>query len=309
MATMRIDRFFTVHCVSPIRKMLPQRGGLQIPILMYHSISDYPDNHLHPYYQTVTTPECFEQQMHFLSRSGYQVLTLSEAVKLLLSEASLSNSSIQKKSPPHKSFDCQRPMAVITFDDGLRDFYTNAFPILDKFGFKATVFVVSGLIDKTFLTGHDCLGAQEIKELASKGIEFGSHTVNHPQLKELSRNEIIYELGKSKQMIESITGCSVPLFSYPYRFPEDASIFTKTLSMLLIDQGYSAGVTTIIGLANTKNNPLFLKRLPINNCDDSQFFRAKLEGNYDWLHAVQLTYKKFRTIFSVRKRSVVNKAL
>lgn len=296
MATMRIDRFFTVHCVSPIRKMLPQRGGLQIPILMYHSISDYQDNHLHPYYQTVTTPECFEQQMHFLSRSGYRVLTLSEAVELLLSEAS--------KSPSHKSFDCQRPMAVITFDDGLRDFYTNAFPILDKFGFKATVFVVSGLIDKTFLTGHDCLRSQEIKELASKGIEFGSHTVNHPQLKELSRDEIIYELVKSKQMLEDITGRSAPLFSYPYRFPEESSIFTKTLSTLLVDQGYSAGVTTIIGLANTKDNPLFLRRLPINNCDDSQFFRAKLEGDYDWLHAVQLAYKEFRLVFPGQKGNV-----
>lgn len=304
MVTMRIDRFFTVHCVSPIRKMLPQSGGLQIPILMYHSISDYPDNHPHPYYQTVTTPERFEQQMHFLSRSGYQVLTLSEAVQLLLSETSLSDSSIQKNSPSHKSFDFQRPMAVITFDDGLRDFYTNAFPILDKFGFKATVFVVSGLIGKTFLTGYDCLGPREIKELASKGIEFGSHTVNHPQLKELSRDEIIYELAKSKQMIESIIGCSAPLFSYPYRFPEDASVFTKTLSTLLIDQGYSAGVTTIIGLANTKNNPLFLKRLPINNSDDPQFFRAKLEGDYDWLHAVQLAYKKFRLVFPGQKGNV-----
>ncbi|WP_374089783.1 polysaccharide deacetylase family protein [Methylomicrobium lacus] len=262
---------------------------------MYHSVSEHLDDHLHPYYRTVTTPERFEQQMCFLSQSGYEVLTLSEAVRLL-QEMSLSNKSSQEKSTSVKSFNYQRPVAVITFDDGLRDFYTTAFPILEKFAFKATVFLTSGLINKTFLTGYECLKVQEIKELVKSNVEFGSHTVNHPQLKKLSKDEIVYELIKSKQMIEEIIGYPVSLFSYPYRFPEENAAFTKMFGMILSDHGYTAGVTTSIGLSTVDDIPLFLRRLPVNDCDDLQFFRAKLAGCYDWLHKGQLTYKRLRAI-------------
>ena len=291
---MRIDRFLTLHFFSPARRLVGRSNVLQIPILMYHSISNDLDDHLHPYYRTVTSPERFEQQIRFLSHEDYQVLTLSEAVLLL-----------QETLERPISLDSQRPKVVITFDDGLRDFYTSAFPILKKFGFKASVFLTSGLIDKAFITGRECLKAPEIKELAEKGIEFGSHTVSHPQLKTLSRNEIVYELANSKKMIEDIIGSPVSLFSYPYRFPEEDSIFTKMFGMLLVDQGYAVGMTTIIGVTKIKDNPLFLKRLPVNDCDDTRFFQAKLEGAYDWLHTVQLIYKKFRAMFRDHKVSVV----
>jgi peptidoglycan/xylan/chitin deacetylase (PgdA/CDA1 family) len=259
---------------------------------MYHSISRDLDNNLHPYYRTVTTPEAFEKQMDFLNQSGYQVMTLSEAVCLLQDCP-----SSETVNPPNSL--C-RPV-VITFDDGFSDFYSTAFPILDRFGFKATVFLTSGLINKTFITGRKCLKTQEIKELAEKGIEFGSHTFSHPQLKGLSTNKIVHELADSKKIIEDIIGSPVSLFSYPYGFPEEDPIFTKMLSMLLADEGYSVGVTTIIGIAKTKDNQLFLKRLPINDCDDMLLFQAKLEGAYDWLHTVQLTYKKIGAMFRDRK--------
>jgi peptidoglycan/xylan/chitin deacetylase (PgdA/CDA1 family) len=190
-----------------------------------------------------------------------------------------------------------RRQVVVTFDDGFRDFYTTAYPILEKFGLKATVFLSSGLIGKTFLTGRECLNEEEILELVARGIEFGSHTVNHPQLKSLSRDEIIYELADSKKMIEGITGSQVSLFSYPYRFPEEDGAFIRNLGSLLIEAGYSAGVTTSIGLSSVSNKALFLRRLPINDCDDRKLFRAKLEGGYDWLYSGQLTYKKLRTAF------------
>ena len=300
---MRIDRFLTLNCVAPLRRMFYRSNGLQIPILMYHSISEHLDDHLHSYYRMVTAPERFEHQMDFLSKSGYQVLTLSEAVRLWQEISSPNNSSLEKPTPLNH----QRSIAVITFDDGLQDFYSTAFPILEKFGFKATVFLTSDLIDKTFITGQECLKAQEIKELVEKGIEFGSHTVSHPQLTGLSRNEIVHELANSKKTIEDIIGSPVSLFSYPYRFPEEAPTFTKMFGKLLVDQGYLVGVTTIIGITKTKDNPLFLKRLPVNDCDDTCFFQAKLEGAYDWLHTVQLIYKKFRAMFLDKKASIAKK--
>jgi peptidoglycan/xylan/chitin deacetylase (PgdA/CDA1 family) len=294
---MRLDRFLTQFIFAPLKGLSQKRAcGLEIPILMYHSIASDVDDNLHPYYRTVTTAETFERHMGFLSESGYQVLTLSEAVHLL---QRVPDHTIQQPllaSDLQKSNDPLRRRVVLTFDDGFRDFFTTAFPILEKFGFKATVFLTSGLIGKAFVTGRECLNREEIQELVARGIEFGSHTVNHPQLKTLSKDKIIDELAYSKKTIEDITGSEVNLFSYPYRFPEEDAEFTEKLSHILTEQGYSAGVTTVIGLSKFSDNPLFLKRLPVNECDDSQFLQAKLDGGYDWMHKVQLFYKKLRSV-------------
>jgi peptidoglycan/xylan/chitin deacetylase (PgdA/CDA1 family) len=287
---MRIDRLLTLAFFYPAIKLLCRNSGQRIPILMYHGISKQLDDHLHPYFRTVTSPERFEQQMRFLSENGYEVLTLSEALRLMQKRPVSSNSN--KETPV--SFDKQRPIVVITFDDGLRDFYGAAFPVLEKFGFKATVFLTSGLIDKTFPTGSECLRETEIKELAAKGIEFGSHTESHPQLKKLPEDKILHELSASKITIEAIIRSPVTLFSYPYKFPEEDRCFTKNLAALLVKLGYSSEVTTIIGTVKPSDNPFFLKRLPINDCDDMRFFHAKLAGAYNWLHIGQLAYKRFK---------------
>ena len=84
------------------------------------------------------------------------------------------------------------------------------------------------------------------------------------------------------------------LFSYPYRFPEEDTPFVQSLSDMLAQTGYKAGVTTSIGRTGLDDAPLFMKRLPINDCDDVGLFRAKLDGAYDWLHSAQLAYKKLR---------------
>ncbi|MEY3289445.1 MAG: hypothetical protein RLZZ419_1687 [Pseudomonadota bacterium] len=275
---MRVDRLLSQYLFGPLKGRF-RGGGLKIPILMYHSIAGNTDDHLHPYYRTVTTPETFAMQMAFLSRSGYRTLTLFEAVGLLQGEAN--------HQPLGRS-------VVITFDDGFQDFYSAAFPVLEQFGFKATVFLISALIGKTFVTGRQCLNAEEIRELSRNGIEFGSHTVSHPQLKNLSNAAIADELADSKVNIEDLIGVPVFLFSYPYRFPEEDSGFTRNLGALLIDAGYTAGVTTSIGLASADDDILFLKRLPVNDNDDLVLFKIKLEGGYDWLHPCQLAYKKSR---------------
>lgn len=249
---------------------------------MYHSIAGDTDDHLHPYYRTVTTQETFAMQMAYLSQSGYEALTLSEAVGLLQGGAN------------HQPL--RRPV-VITFDDGFQDFYSAAFPVLERFGFNATVFLASALIGKAFVTGRQCLSANEITELVGKGTEFGSHTVNHHQLKGLSSAAITDELAGSKVAIEDLTGAKISLFSYPYRFPEEDQEFTDKLGNLMTEAGYTAGVTTSIGLAYADDDILFLKRLPINDNDDLVLFQIKLEGGYDWLHPCQLVYKRLRSAF------------
>lgn len=279
---LRLDRLLTLSLFRPLAAASPP-GPEAIPILMYHSIADDPDDHLAPYYRTVTTPATFARQMAFLHAAGYRVLTLSQAVARLRQRA-------EQACLP----EAQERTAVITFDDGFRDFHRAAFPILDRFGFRATVFVASAYIGKDFLTGRPCLQAGEIRELAWQGVEFGSHTVTHPQLKGVARQGIERELAESKACIEQIVGSEVSLFSYPYRFPEENRRFTGDLAGLLADCGYAAGVTTAIGSARPGDHALFLRRLPVNDCDDRQLFRAKLDGAYDWLHAAQLMHKKLR---------------
>jgi peptidoglycan/xylan/chitin deacetylase (PgdA/CDA1 family) len=156
------------------------------------------------------------------------------------------------------------------------------------------VFLATGCLNGRFVNGQPCLRRAEVGELAARGVTFGSHTVSHPRLVHLGQSDIDKELLRSRQDIEQITGAPATLFSYPYRFPEEDAAFTARLADRLKRNGYEGGVTTSIGSASASDHPLFLKRLPVNDDDDAELFRAKLEGDYDWLHGVQLASKRWR---------------
>ena len=224
--------------------------------------------------------------MRFLAENGWSAVTLSQALPLLWSDAdSGAGTAVGKGS---------EGTVVVTFDDGFRDFYSEAHPVMRDHGFRATVFLATGFIGGKFKGERECLAASEIRELLGDGVEFGSHTVTHPQLRELTLAQAQAELVTSKNTIEEMLGKNVELFSYPYRFPEEDRDFTKHLRHLLLEVGYRAGVTTSIGLSRPNQNPMFLRRLPINECDDDSLLAAKLRGDYDWLHIPQLALKTVR---------------
>jgi peptidoglycan/xylan/chitin deacetylase (PgdA/CDA1 family) len=127
----------------------------------------------------------------------------------------------------------------------------------------------------------------EVRELYSNAIQFGSHTLNHPKLKLLKAAEIDEEVGRSKCTIEDKIGGAVTSFSYPYALPETDKVFICNLKDTLERYAYKNGVSTVIGTAGSNDDRFFLPRLPVNSWDDPQFFRAKLDGGYDWLHPVQ----------------------
>jgi peptidoglycan/xylan/chitin deacetylase (PgdA/CDA1 family) len=273
MSSFRADRFATLYFFHPLRRLRAQ--GPRIPILMYHSISDSDDSSRHPYYRTSTTVKMFEQQVRFLHQNGYRAVRVTEAQRLM-----------QTANSAEKT-------VGITFDDGYQDFYTNAFPILNQYGYSATVFLPTAYIgqDSRQFNGAECLTWNKVRELRKAGVEFGSHTVTHPQLRSVTTEQMRAEVGRSKDDIQEKLGERVDAFAYPYAFPETDRIFVDRLRGALQENEYRSGVTTIIGRASPSDNPLFMRRLPVNSDDDLGFFQAKLEGGYDWLHGLQIASK------------------
>jgi peptidoglycan/xylan/chitin deacetylase (PgdA/CDA1 family) len=241
---------------------------------MYHGISRAGRNGGHPYYETTTSPAVFADQMRFLNENGYESVGLLDLPGIFSGR-----------------FDQGRKFVVITFDDGLLDFCVTAYPILKDFGFSATVFLPAGLMGGQ-LAGQDVMSWKNAREMTAESVLFGSHSLTHPKLVEIERSDLEIEIRQSKENIESETRKVVESFSYPYAFPEQSHEFVVILEKLLIESGYKTGVTTIIGRSSRSDRFFFLKRLPINDHDDIQLFRAKLEGGYDWLHACQKIFKK-----------------
>ncbi len=283
MSFLRLDRTATQYLVGPVRQHLIRTRHSRIPILMYHRISSAPESGVHPYFRVNTSTAVFEGHLRFLKTIGYSSLTLDQATGVF--------------SEPHQH-DCKH--VVITFDDGYRDFYTGALPVLKKYGFTATVFLPTGYIDnaRQAFKQVECLTWAEVRELHSCGIVFGSHTVTHPQLAHLKRRQIRDELVRSKAQIEDHLGCPVRSFSYPFQFPETDTKFVSFLQKTLEDAGYSNGVSTIVGTASSADNRFFLKRLPVNNDDDASLFKWKLQGGYDWVHAPQYWFKRIKRLRS-----------
>jgi peptidoglycan/xylan/chitin deacetylase (PgdA/CDA1 family) len=266
--------------------MMLKTDGFYLPILMYHGVSDEPENGVSSYYRTSTSPKAFAEHMTLLRAEGYEAVSLAVGLQRLR----CAGAALGK-------------LVALTFDDGFRDFRTTAFPILQQYGFGATVFLPTAFIgceSRRFKT-RECMTWSEVRELRKAGIEFGSHTVNHPTLYELDRARLRTELEASKATIEEELGEPIRSFAYPYAFPSADRRFVDTFVELLKDARYECGVTTRIGRARPDDPPFTLKRLPVNSTDDGRLFLAKLTGAYDWMTLPQDSFKCWkRFVFSGR---------
>jgi peptidoglycan/xylan/chitin deacetylase (PgdA/CDA1 family) len=279
MSSIRADRLATLYFIRPLRRIVSRENGARVPILMYHSISEPTGNVVHPYFEMSTSARIFESQMKCLREDGYVTISPAQAVTLLASKQL-----------------GERNYVVITFDDGFRDFYTHAFPILQKYDLKATMYLPTAYINQgsqPFL-GRTCMNWDEVRELHNAGVMFGSHTVSHPLLRVLPEPELEREICESKGKIEDELGSSIDSFAYPYAFPEEDKAFTHRLRDLLKATGYHHGVSTVIGSVQAMEERYFLRRLPVNTWDDVELFRSKLRGDYNWLHSAQYVKKLIR---------------
>jgi len=170
---------------SSISSNIPQEISRENrpPIIMYHLIDQPQPANTYLY----VTPDKFDTDMAYLKNNGYNTI-FSEDI-----------GQEQAKN------------VMITFDDGYEDNYTNAFPILEKYGAKATIFLITDDIGTSGM-----LSADEIKQMSDSGlVEFGSHTKTHSDLTKLSESDIQNEFAISKQAIQDITGKTVTAVSYP----------------------------------------------------------------------------------------------
>ena len=172
--------------------LLPAKGAV---ILMYHSVSE--NRKLF-----TVTPDDFARQMRYLHEHGFRITRLKDVMALA------------PKTPlPPKS-------VVLTFDDGYEDNYANAFPVLKKYRFPATIFVTTAFIGGgTTRQGAfvDILSEEHIREMARSGlVVFGSHAHHHVKLARLAEEKIEDELATSKKTLEGVIGAPVDTFAHPY---------------------------------------------------------------------------------------------
>lgn len=192
-----------------------------IPILLYHSVSE---DFAPAYRRWRVTPHEFAAQMGILAQRGYQPITVGDFARQRRTGRAL---------PPRT--------CIITFDDGLRDFAEGAMPVLARYGFHATLFVVSGMVGATsrWLTvlgegRRPMLDWPTLRDLNKVGIEIGAHTVSHPELDTISRRRAKCEIQDSKHALEDGLGQVVTTFAYPHGYA------SKTTRTLVEDAGYLA---------------------------------------------------------------------
>jgi peptidoglycan/xylan/chitin deacetylase (PgdA/CDA1 family) len=283
---MRLDRIVTLCVARPLAAtgLVPRSEAL--PILMYHSISDDIEAGVGPYYRVATHPRRFAEQMHWLAELGYQGVSLEEALK-----ASVHGGPGQNR------------MAVITFDDGFRDFHTAAWPVLRHHNFSATMYLPTGFIaaERKSFRDRECMTWNEIRELRAEGIEFGAHTVSHPELYKIPWQDIETEVSRSKEHIEAELDESISSFAYPYAFPQQDPQFVDQFKKVLDAQGYESCVTTRIGRVKPDDDRLSLRRLPVNSCDDRALFAAKLDGHYDRISFAQNCVRRVKAVTMHRR--------
>lgn len=222
-------------------------------ILYYHKIDEFKRGGLKSLF---VRPVYFNLQMRYLYWRGYRTISLEELINILK----------EKRQIPKKVF-------VITFDDGYKNNYINAYPILKRYNFKASIFLTADSIGKSAAypgePSEEHLNIEEIKQMTDV-FAFGSHTLTHPELNKLTDKTAEYEISESKKKLYQTAGVEPKTFCYPFGKYNDSTVE-------IVKKYYIGACTTKSGLVNKKSDVYRLPRIEFKDIlamSFKDFFKA-----------------------------------
>jgi peptidoglycan/xylan/chitin deacetylase (PgdA/CDA1 family) len=214
------EYFVKRHDVVPVGNTT-----IQLPILMYHYIRKPPSMKADMLgYRLSVAPDVFQTQMDWLYAMGYHTVTFNQVRAYFAGTSGLP----------------ARPV-VITLDDGYRDLYTTAYPILRAHNFTAVAYIVPNFVGWPQYVTRD-----QILELDRRGIEIASHTMDHSDLAKMSWGSAMYQLVQSKRWLESLVGHPVLDFAYP------SGRFTSQTVAAVQKAGYDTAVTEQVSIMHSR---------------------------------------------------------
>jgi peptidoglycan/xylan/chitin deacetylase (PgdA/CDA1 family) len=216
----------------------------KIPILCYHNVEQSPGNSR--FKLLYVSQAQFERQLWTIRRLGLRGVSMGEGL-------------------PHLGCNTKSKLVVLTFDDGYADTLTEALPLLQKYGFTATCYIVSDAIgtynewDAAYLSEtKPLLSQQQIQHWLAAGMEIGSHSRSHPRLQELDDEAAWREIADSRNALHKAFGVSIDHFSYPF------GRFASATTGLVKRAGYLSAVSLLPGVACAKDDRYRLPRIFVN---------------------------------------------
>lgn len=233
-----------------------------ITILVYHQIEEAPARRA-PFRSLYVAPRTFARQMLWLKLLGYRGLSMTQLQPYLRGEKT-------------------GKVVGITFDDGYLNNLTNALPVLQKYGFSSTCYVVSGLLGKTNVWDEKIgivqtplMTSRQLQQWRMGGQELGSHTDQHIDLLTTPDCVSAADIARGKSSLEALTGESVAHFCYPYGRYSDQHV------ELVAKTGFSTATTTARSRCHAGTDLLELPRVPVVRSTTLPLFWLKLATAYE----------------------------
>lgn len=236
-----------------------------VPVIMYHRVINNPENE--GVYGTYIYEDMFKKHLQYLKDKNYTVITFKDLDKIGW----------------RNRFEKDRKYIILTFDDGYKDNYDLAFPILKEFNFKATIFLMGSLTYNEWdvKAGGErkfsLMSVEMIKEMQDYGIEFGAHTFNHPKINTLSNEEIEHQIVDVKKPLEEKIGKEIITFAYPYGILND---YAKEMAK---KAGYTFALATDSGSVCLSDDLYQIRRIAIFPNTNLFSFKRKVAGNYNFI--------------------------
>lgn len=228
---------------------VPRQSAL-VPILMYHYIRPIDFSKSDAATSSLTLPPAqLEQQLRYLRDRGFKSATMADLYLYFQGRRDLPSRSV-----------------ILTFDDGYWDNYVYAYPLLLRYGFKGTFFIVTGFVGRS-----EYMTWPQLREMVAGGMEVGAHTVSHVDLARISPTARERELVESRRGLQDTLGVSVRSLAYP------SGAYNQEAIQAARKAGYEIAVTTQYGATHDRGKLMELPRVRVQGTDTPSVFRWRIE--------------------------------